>query len=336
MSATLLQMVNRCRRKLKWEDVSSFSSTDDLTNVLIDFINEAKRDVLENYEWDFDIRSDGVLKTVAARTHTNAVTIAAAGTTATVVGGTYYGDYDGGDLRMRIRITEDTTYGNTAFIVTGAATSAGDDVYTLETAWPGTAFAGGSGSAELLVAEYVLPTTVRDVLSVMVEDSDVLVEFVDKVETLDRCVPNPFDLQSTQPEVCFVGGSTTPTVATGTTATPGLGLWLYPVPSSVYVVRYTYRYRHPSLSATTDTLYVDDHVADIIVDLAVARAMRTRVAPDLEASQMLEQMTMGRLSRSAKRTGRQPLEHMSLRSHDRRGSSWMGSQPRNPRVFYTP
>jgi hypothetical protein len=328
-------MVNRVRRKLKWEDVSSFSATDDLTNVLIDCVNEAKRDVLENYEWDFDIRSDGIFKTVAARTHTNAVTITNGGTTATVVGGTFFGDYDGGDLRMRIRLTEDPTYGDTAFIVTGSNTSGGNDVYTLETSWPGATASGGSGSAELLVSEYIMPTTVRDVLSVMVEDVNVYVEFVDKAETIDQQLTNPFLTQSTQPEICYVGGSTTPTVLTGNTATPGLGIWLYPVPSSVYLVRYTYRYRHPAMSATTDVLQVPDHVVDHIVNLAEAIAHRTRVAPDLEAAAQIEALANTKLMRSARRSGSQPLERMTLQSHDRRGGGMPAGSPKNPRVFYS-
>ena len=97
-------MVNRFRRKLKWEDVSSFSSTDDLTTVAIDFLNESKRDVLENHEWDFDIRSDGILKTVAAATYTNQVTLTNASATVTI-NAADFGTYDDGNLRARLRVT---------------------------------------------------------------------------------------------------------------------------------------------------------------------------------------------------------------------------------------
>lgn len=338
MSVTALQLVNRARRKLKWEDVSSFSSSDELTTVLLDFVNEAKRDVLENYEWDFDIRSDGIFKTVAAATYSSVVDVDNGSTTLTLLGTNNVSLYTTGGSRSRIRVTSDTTYGDTAFILNTGSHPGSHDIYVLETGWPGTTYDlfGTTGDAEILTSEYVLPATVRDVLSVMVEENDVYVEFVDKAESLDRCLPNPFDLQSTQPEVCFVGGTTTPTVATSSTPTPGVGVWIYPVPSSVYVVRYTYRYRHPELTAITSTLYVPDHVADLIVDLAVARAMRTRVAPDLEASNMLEGMTMARLSRSVKRTGHQPLERMTLRSHDKRGGVPYGGSPRNPRIFYQP
>lgn len=337
MSATLLQMVNRFRRKLKYEDVSSFSSSDDLTTAAIDCINEAKRDVLENHEWDFDIRSDGILKTIAPLTYTDQAFTTTPGEIG-IFGSTDYAAITGGSSRSRIAITEDTSFGDTYFIINSSSHPATADRHVIETSWPGSTFDLVSlGNAAILTAEYVLPTTIRDVLTVKVEEVDTLVEFVDGASDLEQLVPNAFEETSDVPEVCFVGGSTTPTVATGTTATPGLGIWIYPVPASVYVVRYTYRYRHPALSATTDTLYVQDHIIDDIIDLALARAMRTRIAPDLENSAQLEGVTMARISRSAKRTGSQPLERMTLRSHDRRGGRTpMSGRPANPRVFYEP
>lgn len=340
MSATLLQMVNRFRRKLKWEDVSSFSSGDDLTTAAIDFINEAKRDVLENYEWDFDLRN-AAFSTIAPLEYASAVgqvVITNGAATVLVPGVNNYATITGGNSRSRLAVTTDAAFGTTYFnILTGQHPSASDS-YVIEMPWPGTSRSLFDASAlTILTAEYVLPATVRDVLSVTLEEADVHVDFVDKAETLDRVVPNAFQSTSSVPEVCFVGGNALPTVTFGTTQVPGVGVWLYPVPSEVYLVRYTYRYRHPAISAIADVLYVPDHVVDLVVDLAVARAMRTRVAPDLEASQQLEAATMQRLGRSVRRTGFQPLERMSLKSHDRRGGGIPSSGgPRNPRIFYTP
>jgi len=335
LSATALQIINRIRRKLKWEDVSSFSATDSLTNALIDLANESKRDVLEGYEWDFDIRSDGIFKTVAAHSYSGTGLVANASTSVFAGTGNQYTNYDGGDLRARLIVTSDPDYGSTPFIVSSSSLSAGKDLYVIETGFPGTTDIT-SASVDVMVSEYVLPTTVRDVLSVMVEDSDTSVEFVDKVDTLDRVIPNAFSETSSIPDVCFVGGSTTPTMDGVTDGTPALGIWMYPVPSTVYMVRYTYRYRHPSLSAITDTLQVPDHVIDHIVDLAVVGAKNHRTAIDLEGARQLEIVTREKLRRTVKRTGSQPLESFSLRSHDRKGGVSMGSRPSNPNIFYQP
>jgi len=80
---------------------------------------------------------------------------------------------------------------------------------------------------------------------------------------------------------------------------------------------------------------VPDHISDDIVDLAIARAFRAKVAHDPELAKQREISTQARLRRKQMMTSAQPNQRRSLGSHDRRGSgrSQFGAQPRNPREF---
>jgi len=339
VSATLLQLVNRVRREVGWEDVAAVS--DRVSVILVDLIAAAQREALETAEWDFDIRSDGVLTTIAPLTYTSdgQVVVTNGSPVMTLVTANDYATVTAGASQSRVAVTTDASFGQTYFVIESGQHPALSDIYELETRWPGTTktIASTGVHATILTSEYVLPTTVRDVLSVTVEEKDVAVEFIDRAKRFDQCVPQPFAQTSSTPEVCFVGGNTLPTTSgvAGVVRTPGLGLWLYPVPSEAYVVRYSYRYRHPALSAAADILYVPDHVADDIVDLAVARAFRAKIAHDPELAAQREISTQARLRRKQHMTGSQPGQRRSLVSHDRRGGgrSQFGSQPRNPNEF---
>jgi hypothetical protein len=329
VSATLLQLVNRVRREIGQEDVAAV--TDRVSVILVDLIGAAKREVLETLEWDFADRHDGVVKLVKKRSYTTA-SATNASTTVSIVGGTDYTKYAGA-FRSRVVVTEDADYGSTSFIVTNAATSGGNDTYTIDLAFPGTTGAGNL-NADLFVCEYQLPATVGDVLSVRDEEGDVALEFVEKTTTFDQLVPNPHQTESAQPTTVYVGGTTTNTTLSGAAATTLLGLWVWPIPTVDIVLRYSYRYRNAELSLLTDTLDAPDHVIDDIVDLAIARAYRSKIAHDPELAAQREISTQARLRRKQQMTSPQPGQRRSLASHDRRGgTNQFGSRPRNPREF---
>ena len=328
--------MNRVRRSIGWEDAGDVS--DRVSVIITDHIASAQREALETAEWDFDIRNNGILTTIPPYeypTTTGQLNVSQGAATLTVLSTSDYGVFTVGESRSRINVPTDANFGDSYFILLDGRHPTVHDVYTLETEWPGTTlgFADDAG-ARIVTSEYVLPTTVRDVLSVTVEEKQVAVQFIEKDAEFDAIVPNAFQEESDSPQVCFVGGNTIPTVVNGTTATPGLGLWLYPVPSEAYVVRYTYRYRHPALTASTDTLQVPDQIIDDIVDLATARTLRSKIAHDPEMAKQMEITTQARLRRKQQMTSAQPMMRRSLGSHDRYGMrNQFGSKPRNPREF---
>jgi hypothetical protein len=330
VSVTLLQLVNRVRRGIGWEDVSAV--TDRVSVVFVDLIGAAQREVLETAEWDFAQRHDGVVKLVKKRSYTT-------GTTATAVASVVSGgtvDYTkyAGAFRTRLVVTDDASYGSTSFNVTTAATSGGFDGYTIDLPYPG-ATQIGSANVDLFVCEYQLPDTVSDVLSVRDEEGDLRLEFVDKSTRFDALFPNAHQLESSQPTTVYVGGMTTNTTLVGGTATTALGLWVWPIPTFDSVLRYSYRYRFPDLTTAASILDVPAHIADDIVDLAVARAYRLKIASNPDLAAQMEIATQARLKRKRAMTSAQPTQRRSMGSHDRQGAgrNQFGAEPRNPREF---
>jgi len=90
------------------------------------------------------------------------------------------------------------------------------------------------------------------------------------------------------------------------------------------------------MTLPTDELDVPDHIADEVVDLAVAKATRTPIANLPELSDRLEQQAKVRVSRSADMKSSMPSIRRNTRSYDRlSGSRRTGSRPANPDVFHT-
>lgn len=330
-TTTALVLVQRVARRLRKGAVSDFSG--DLGAVLLDLVNSAQREVLETAEWDFLTRHDGELVVVPRTEYTGTFTATINSATVTNVGqsnhSTYYGAF-----RSRLVLTEHTTHGNTSFAITTATHPAADDVYTLETAFPGASGSGLNGT--IFVIDYQLPTTVRDVLSVRHEDDDIKVSFADRTETFDRYIPSAHLEDSDSPDLVIVGGSVEATVTTGTPTTK-LGLMVWPIPTVAYVLSYSYRYLHPGHSATTDTLDAPDFIADLIVDKACALAYRSAVANDPEMADSLESDIARRFQRHLTHNSPQPQRRRILRSHDQAaGPSLFQHRPANSRVFYEP
>lgn len=325
-------MVNRVRRQLRHGDTSAF--TDSLSPVLLDLVNAAKNEVHEMFDWDFDIRHDGELRTVARRSYTGSFTATAASASVTNVGNTHAASFVG-NFRSRLVLTEDLTAGGTSFAIATATVSGADDAYVLETAFTGT---GGSGlNGFVYVCDYQLPSTVKDVLSVRHEEDEIQVALIDKTLTFDRIMPAPHDTQTDSPEIVYVGGSVESTTASGGTSTTAPGLMVWPVPTTAYLLSYSYRYRHPQLSATTDTHDAPYAIVDCIVDKAVAKAYRSAVSNDPEMAVQIELDVARRLARLSQLSSPAPQRRTILKSHDRvGGSTQFGSAPANSRTFYTP
>ena len=335
MSATTyLQMVNRVLRRGRHPDLAAVASA--RPGVVVgDLLNESKREVLEGRQWDFDVRHDQPLQVVGVNEYTTAAVIATS-TVVTIVGASDAALYNGGALVARMVVTEDATYGQTPFTI--ASSQAGvNDFHTIDVAWPGTTQANMDVS--VYANEYVLPSTVGDVLGVKFEQSDVSLSFVDKLSDLDAIYPRLLDTSTSQPNHVYVGGSSTPTFDTGGTAVaPGTGFWIYPAPSEDYILHYSYRYRHPDLSADTDTLVgVPEHIVDMVVERTFTKALATKVFNDPKLAEVNDASNRRRMAEAHSQDRSDPNRRLAMSSHDRRRSGVpIGSRPKNPNNFGSP
>jgi hypothetical protein len=328
-----LTIVERVARRLKLKQVSSF--TDDHAPTLLDFVNEAKREVLETAEWDFLTRHDGELVVVPRTAYEASFQVTNGSTLVTNVGQIDHATYRG-DFRTRLVITGSASHPQTSFAVASVNHPTVSDRYTLETPWPGTSETLINGM--VYVVDYQLPATVRDVLSVRHEETEIAVQFVDKTASFDRLIPSAHLDEQDSPDLVIVGGSVTSTFETGVgSATTATGLMVWPVPTVAYVLSYSYRYLHPDLSAETDVLDVPPVLIDLLVDKAMGKAYRSAVANDPDMAERIEADVARRFQRLMIQNSPQPEARRVLQSHDANtGPSQFGSRPRNERVFYTP
>lgn len=335
MSATTyLQMVNRVRRRGRHPDLAAVAS-DSLGVVVGDLLNESKREVLEGRQWDFDVRHDQPLKVLGVNSYTTGVVFADS-TNVTIIGENDAALYGGSEFVAKMVVTEDSTYGQTPFRIVSSLVGA-NDFYTTDTAWPGTT--QSALDISIYANEYVLPATVGDVLGVKFNEADLRVSFVDKLSDLDAVYPRLLDTSSSQPDHVYVGGSSTPTYVTnGTVPSPGTGFWIYPAPSTDYILHYSYRYRHPDLSGDTDTLSgVPEHIVDLIVERTFTKALATKVFNDPKLSKVNDDSSRRRLAEAHTQDRSDPNRRLSMRSHDRRrGGVPIGSKPKNPNNFGSP
>jgi hypothetical protein len=265
--ATALELVNRLRRKHQLEAVTALG--DDDSTVLLDHLNEAKRDLLEAYTWDFDLRTDGELITMPTLSATVGVSngLTSANTASfTISSLVFY------PAVARMIVTSDATYGETAFKIESAVTSGPLVQMNLVSGWPGTTSA--SATASIVFDEYVLPSTVRAVTSVRHQERDLQLVETDRDVGMDAWAPRPHANQGSDPWLVFIGKRVAATynTADSTTELAGISIKFDPTPSTTSLVfSYSYVYRHPDLSASQDLEGVDPPVEDAIVRLAEAR-----------------------------------------------------------------
>lgn len=268
-SYTALQLLNRVRRLRRLDDVASIAKTEDLA--ALDAINTAIEEVLSSDRWEFDLRKAQL--TLHAAKDENGTASATAGvdlysyvnTTDGVVAADVYGDYI-----VRLIPTESSNYGATAIrILSGTHSSS-----TSASLYPSIDAPEDytTSDATLIYAEYILPETVRDIVRVCHQERPLTLEQIDPVIEFDELYPRP-SLEFGQPETISVGGLDISTYENGTTEPdPGLRMIVWPVPDQDYVIDYTYYYRHPELSASTDTLDgVPQNVVAKIVETAAAQ-----------------------------------------------------------------
>lgn len=316
--STALALVNRMRAKRR--DASSNLITDRQGVAYLDILNAAVTTVLEQRTWDFQKRSDGQIITVPSFSGTSGlVTQGAVAFFLSVYSGSI--SQLVGSLVTRVIFNDDTAYGHTAMRVDNADLSGGAVTGSLEEAWPGTV---PSSTWTTYTYEYILPSTVREVLSIKTMENDEPLAFSNSPEEFDEAFPRPWDDLSSWPSIAVVGGEVKNTVLSGAQGQDfGLALRVWPVPDAAYQLDYTYVYRQPRLVSDTDTLSrIPPAVEDLIVDLAVARVV-SEIEKDLQTGIPLEAKIMQQMEKLHRNHVPAAGKRPEMLSHDK------GSRSRN-------
>jgi len=333
----LLQMINAVRGKLREERIDLISADDQLTEEIIGLLNDAGSAVLEGNDWDFDIHHDGrlfyptsqsgtYLGFVAQKLPLNA-SAARLFYSADAGSGEVFEDDDAIDLagfrcsgnraRARLLVT-DSSKPNTSWIIT----SIGKGAAQLDVTISGNFFVDGVGDSaavfawETYVNEVVLPSTVKDVLSVRNEEEPVRLEFVEREMQFDQWVPRTTDSRGDRPEVVMVGGTITSTARTSSTAwdsisnanaVTGIGCTIWPIPNADVHLGYSYRVQHADLSLATDEWPgVPNDIIHAIEWLAYQFALDSGMQNDPEAAKRAERQVEKRIARALNKQSRQP------------------------------
>lgn len=289
--STALQLANRIRRMLREEDLSSFTTADGSGQAILDRLNDAMLTVLNDRVWDFMIRHDGIMMFDRAIIPNPNITSVTTGSSNFVVGAGV--DLPRAPLIGRIAFTSDSGFGNTALRLVAQAPILA--TATLDDFWPGATAAAPTLVANTYSWEYILPATVRSILSARHEQQELRLEFVDKNIDFDSIFPRPWDHTDDSPELLIIGGTglgtafnTTPPASSPSTIY-GTIARVYPVPSADLRVEYSYVLEPLVFSATTDEYtYIPEKVNDLIVDLAYARCQQVGIGNEPQMGIALE------------------------------------------------
>ena len=269
MGTTALELVNRVRRKRR--DGSSAVVTDRQGVAYLDAINSSITTILEEYSWEFQKRSDGRLNLIPSFTGLSAAVTAGSASFTISDPGTAATSTVAGDFVTRLWLPSDSLYPNTSFRVLSSSISGGVWSGQFDSPWTGDTGTGRTWRS--FVYEYALPATVRQVLSVISQETPVQLEFEDGDYTFERVCPRPQDYLGGPAERVMVGGEVRGTYQS-TPSDYKLALKVYPVPTAEAVLDYSYIYRQQRLVLATDELSrVPYAVEDLIVELSTAKVI---------------------------------------------------------------
>lgn len=342
--ATALQLVNRVRRQLRWGDTASLARDDD--KAILDAVNAAVAVIFETWDWECDLRHDGALITFPHTTYTGRDVTASTYSQISSSGSTEYTALADAEVKrasLRVVVTTDANLGDTALRVDYVWYSTFSTTSNAVLDSVGLTAATATAAVEYMANEYALPATVRKVLSVRHQESNVRLEETDQCQTFDRIVQRPHETISDNPELVVVGGMVRMTEDVGSTAglptpyTPeyqyGLGFWVYPTPSTSMRLDYSYLVKHEDMAETTDTLAnVDRVLEDFVVQLAYARCINNFVGDaDPGAGLALEQRVMNMARVYHANQGKDPSRRRVIGSNfcEGFGSPDFGRFPRN-------
>lgn len=314
---SLLESVNRVRRLMR-DDVYTTLSLNDLDAMtLVDFLNDAADELFGHRAWDFLKRYDGHVWLPGSVTVTAGGVVNAngsigslnfAGANAWATANVHDFTQRGQDGRIRPRIVwdDDTQHPGTSYGLSQLSVLP-NFPFAQTNAFRGVNQTNGGWT--IYANEYVLPSTVRQVLSVVNESRPLDLQFVDRDFDVTPSWPRGAQWLG-EPEVACVGGTITGCgTDAGITAATGLGLAVWPPPQSEVLLHYSYIYRFARLSTDTDdwTGVPAEHVR-LIESMAFERALWSNVEDDPRRSAVLHQhneVYMARLAAADQRALKQ-------------------------------
>ena len=295
---------------MRHDDVTAIAQLRDLAT--LDAVNRAMRDVLMGNVWEDDKRHTQIA--LKARKTGVSVTWNSGAVTGVInFSGAVESDVIG-DFIMRVVPLGSTQYGNTAIRALTATIPSSDFSLVLAPF----AFSEDISitAGELFYSEYMLPDTVRSVLTVTHQDQDLSLEQVGSTVEFSELYPRQ-QIEYGEPKSVSVGGLDTPTYNPDNAAPdPGLRMIVWPPPDDEYVLDVEYLYRHPELASATDTLEgVSDVVVDSIVDLATAD-MQQNYERNTTEGRALRADGLDKLDRVMKAHGAQRAERAVIGNWD--------------------
>jgi len=335
MAVTALQLVNRVRRMHRFPDTAAL--TDGLSKAILDQVNSAMQTVLEERTWNWQTRTDGYIRTNQTYSGSDLI-MAAAGTTAVITANPWTSPEQSpfnDDRIAELVVTDDDDYSSTSFTC-----DSGDVSDSFAQVWPDQAWPGATNTAGdylIFSHKFILPSTVRAVLSVKHQETPVRVFFAEEFLDYDKVFPRPWDYRDDSPDFVVVGGFAKSSrdrdgdLSAGENV-EGMKMLVHPVPSEEYVLNYSYIYRVAELSATTDDLgIVPESIANIIGDLAYARSLQVGIGNDPTTGFAMERRVLADLSRRYAAQKADPVRRSQVPSLDDVNPSG-GEVGRLPRV----
>ena len=353
--ATALQLVNRVRRLHRFGDAANLS--DNLSVGLLDRVNNALETVFEERTWQFQIHNDGFINTTPLIESTTGefVSVTSRSTNFAMSGSPLnFIDTDpspfGDDRLMELVLLSnfitggEVPFSGTSFLVDNGNLNSSADTMNgvFFEPWPGQT---GLATYQFFVRQYILPTTVRSVLSVKHQEQPVQLFFSEEFLDYDRTFPRPWD-DTGDPDFVIVGGwskSSRDTAFTGGAggALPqveGIKMIVHPVPPAPdagaaggQVINYSYIFREPTLTAPDDeTSIIPESILSVVVDLAYARSLQGGIGNDPTTGFTMERRVLQDVVRKYAAQKADSYLTNSVRSRDdiRRSRVAIGRLPR--------
>lgn len=274
-------MTNRVLHTLRDQTVTTIASTDGRAQAIVAMLNQAKDDILDGYPWPFNVRHDGLVELPAKLSGTTGTVTNGSATVSLPLTLAQLTDMLGGK-QIRVAITDDSVFPNTAFRAESIEWSGSAWTVTLQTAWEGDTDSG-SAAFDVFSHELLLPDTVKRVLSVTHQEQNVPLRWVDRALSYEASVPRPQDIFSDNPDVVSVGGHIANTTSSHSSVTDGsaatrLGMMVSPPPDTKLFLNYSYVVRYADLSSNSDTFTgVPASVTSIIERQAYLLALRSNI-----------------------------------------------------------
>jgi hypothetical protein len=180
----------------------------------------------------------------------------------------------------------------------------------------------------------VLPSTVKEVLSVRHVEDDLQLRFVDRNISFDKYVPRQEMAFSSVPGVVFVGSTVTSTeIAAGfpnisaAAARTGIGMMVWPIPDTDLNIDFTSRVQHADLALAADVWTgVPNDVCRLIAESALQKGYESAIWNDAKMGRVIGRNVEVRRQRAKTRHDAQPnirrVPSTTPGGHGGRNSRW--------------